>query len=70
MVSSAHALLVSYGVCQSGCNAVAVACYSAAGVVFGTVTAGAGIPATVAGCNLSLGVCMSACVAALVSPIP
>ena len=33
---------LAYGVCQSGCNAVVVACYAAAGCTFGTVTAGAG----------------------------
>jgi hypothetical protein len=38
-----------------GCNGVAVACYAAAGYTFGTVTAGAGIPAVIAGCNSALG---------------
>lgn len=37
-----------------GCNAVAVACYGAAGVQFGTVLAPAA-PATIAGCNAALG---------------
>lgn len=36
--------LLSYGMCQTGCNAVAVACYTAAGATFGTVTAGIGVP--------------------------
>ena len=36
---------LAYGICQTGCNAVAVACYAAAGLTFGTVTAGVGIPA-------------------------
>ena len=31
---------LAYGICQTGCNAVAVACYGAAGFAFGTVTAG------------------------------
>ena len=33
---------LSGAICSAGCAAVVVACYSAAGVVFGTVTAGAG----------------------------
>lgn len=32
---------LSYGICQSGCNALVVSCYAAAGFTFGTVTAGA-----------------------------
>ena len=35
---------LAYGICQTGCNAVVVACYAAAGFTFGTVTAGAGVP--------------------------
>ncbi|OBZ83014.1 hypothetical protein A0J61_08935 [Choanephora cucurbitarum] len=60
----------SYGICQAGCNAVAVACYAGAGFTFGTVTAGAGIPAVILGCNAALGTCMTACVAAGLAPIP
>ena len=60
----------SYAICQTGCNAVVVACYAAAGLTFGTVTGGAGIPAAAAACNSALGVCMAACVAAGCSPIP
>lgn len=59
---------LAYGICQTGCNAVVVACYTAAGCTFGTVTAGAGIPAVIAGCNTSLGICMAACVAAGFAP--
>ena len=33
-----------------GCAAVVVACYSAGGFVFGTVTAGAGVPAAIVAC--------------------
>jgi len=61
---------LAYGICQTGCNAVAVACYAAAGVTFGTVTAGAGVPAAIVACNAALGVCMAACVAAGLSPTP
>ena len=46
---------LAYGICQTGCNAMVVACYAAAGFTFGTVTAGAGVPAAVIGCNAALG---------------
>jgi hypothetical protein len=53
--------LATYGACQSGCNVAAVACYASAGVIFGTVTLGAGVPAAVAACATQQGVCMAAC---------
>ncbi len=59
---------LAYGICQTGCNAVVVACYAAAGFTFGTVTAGAGIPAVLVGCNSALGVCMAGCIAAGFAP--
>ncbi|CAG2178077.1 unnamed protein product, partial [Oppiella nova] len=40
-------LIVGYGGCQTACNAAWVACLATAGVVAGTVTAGAGAPAAV-----------------------
>lgn len=55
------ASLASYGMCQSACNGGACGCYTSAGFVFGTVTAGAGIPAAIVTCNSILGVCMSVC---------
>lgn len=61
---------LAYGICQTGCNAVVVACYAGAGFTFGTVTAGAGVPAAIVACNTSLGVCMAACVAAGLTPTP
>ena len=60
----------AYGICQTGCNALVVACYAAAGFTFGTVTAGAGVPAAIVACNTQLGVCMAACVAAGFAPTP
>ena len=51
---------LAYGICQTGCNSVAVACYAAAGATFGTVTAGAGVPAAILACNAALGTCMAA----------
>jgi hypothetical protein len=60
--------IVSYGICQTGCNAVAVACYAAAGFTFGVPTGGAAIPAAIVSCNTALGVCMAVC--ALTIPLP
>ena len=51
----------SYALCQTACNTGAVTCYASFGFVFGTVTAGAGVPAAVAGCNAALSACMTAC---------
>ncbi|RMX68462.1 hypothetical protein DD238_006490 [Peronospora effusa] len=52
---------LAYGICQTGCNAIVVACYAAAGAVFG--------PAVIA-CNVALGTCMASCVAAGCAPTP
>ena len=70
LVDMAGAGPLAYGVCQTGCNAIVVACYAAAGFTFGTVTGGAGIPASVVACNTSLGFCMASCVAAGFAPTP
>ena len=59
---------LAYAVCQTGCNAVWVACVSAAGGVAGVSTGGAGVPAAILACNAAQGVCMAACVAAGLSP--
>jgi hypothetical protein len=61
---------LSYGICQTGCNALAVACYASAGLTFGTITAGTGAPLAAIACNAALGTCMASCVAAGFSPIP
>ncbi|KAE8877033.1 hypothetical protein PF005_g13796 [Phytophthora fragariae] len=61
---------LAYGICQTGCNAVAVACYAAGGAVFGTMTAGVGTAPAVLACNAALGVCMAGCVAAGCTPTP
>ena len=61
--------LLAYGLCQAGCAAVVVACYSNAGFVFGTVTAGAGTPPAI--CNATIGKCRAACAeVTLLAPIP
>ncbi|KAF1791546.1 hypothetical protein GQ600_7838 [Phytophthora cactorum] len=53
--SEVNAGPLAYGICQTGCNAVAAACYAAAGAVFGTVTGGIGTMPAIIGCNVALG---------------
>ena len=54
---------MSYGACQTACNAGVVACYSAAGLTFGAATGGAALPAAALACNTAQGSCMAACAA-------
>ena len=54
----AYAGLIAYGICQTGCNMGAVACYAAAGATFGTIAAPAA-PAAILACNAALGTCMA-----------
>ena len=58
LTSTARSGPLAYGICQTGCNTVWVACVAAAGGVAGVSTGGAAVP----------GVCMAACVAAGLSP--
>ncbi|KAH9948988.1 hypothetical protein B0H21DRAFT_689192 [Amylocystis lapponica] len=70
LAASANAGPIAYGICQTGCNTVAVACYAAAGVQFGTIAAPLA-PATVLGCNTALGTCSAACATVcLLAPTP
>lgn len=59
----------AYGVCQAGCAGVVMACYSAAGFIWGA-TLGATVPATILACNASFGACQAACAAVLLAPTP
>jgi hypothetical protein len=70
MASCIEAGPAAYGICQAGCAALAVACYAAAGAVFGTVTAGVGTPAAILACNAAFGQCSAACIAAGFLPTP
>lgn len=55
--------IAAYGLCQTGCNTAAVACYAAAGgAVFGVVL----VPA----CSAAQGACMAACAAMALAPTP
>ena len=62
--------LLAYGICQTGCNTVWVACVAAAGGTAGVSTGGAAVPAAILACNAAQGVCMAACVAAGITPTP
>ncbi|KAJ7155878.1 hypothetical protein C8R46DRAFT_1116710 [Mycena filopes] len=53
-------------VCQTGCNNMTVACYSAAGLVFGTLIADADAPVAALACNKAQGECSSNCTTASV----
>ncbi|KAF4567255.1 hypothetical protein EYR40_006252 [Pleurotus pulmonarius] len=69
-LSGVQAGIIAYGICQTGCNVVAVACYAAAGFTFGTVAAPAA-PAAILACNAALGTCSSACATVgLLAPTP
>lgn len=59
---------LAYGICQTGCNAVWVACVAAAGGVAGVSTGGIAVPAAILACNAAQGTCMAACVAAGLLP--
>lgn len=60
---------VGYGICQAGCSAIVMACYSAAGFTWGA-TLGASAPATIVACNTAFGSCQAACAAVLLAPVP
>ena len=62
--------LLAYGICQSGCNSLWVACVAAAGGTAGVTTGGAAVPAAILACNVGQGTCMAACVAAGLTPTP
>ena len=68
LFATANSGPLAYGVCQTGCNTVWVACVAAAGGTAGVSTGGVGVPAAILACNTAQGVCMAACVAAGLSP--
>ena len=61
LLSPAQGGPVAYGLSQTGCNAVWVACVSGAGGVAGVSTGGAGIPAAISACNTAQRICMATC---------
>ncbi|CAL8100433.1 unnamed protein product [Orchesella dallaii] len=69
-VNEADAGLGLGALCSAGCATMAVACYSAAGAVFGTVTAGIGTAPAILACNAAFGTCMGNCAIATAAPTP
>ncbi len=67
--STAIAGPAAYGICQSGCAAIVMACYGAAGATWGA-TLGATAPATVVVCNAAFGACSAKCALVLLAPTP
>ncbi|RAO67069.1 uncharacterized protein BHQ10_003081 [Talaromyces amestolkiae] len=67
LTTSVTAGPAAYGVCQTGCAAVVMACYSAAGFTWGA-TLGATAPASIIACNTAYGTCQAACAAVLLTP--
>ena len=49
---------LAYGICQTGCNTVWVACVTAAGGVAGVSTGGTAVPAAILACNAAQGTCI------------
>lgn len=81
MVSQVSAGFLTVGACYTACNAGVVACYSAAGLIFGvsvvsgppgwwTMITGGGAAAAAATCSAAQGVCMAACTATVIAPTP
>ena len=68
MGSCTQAGPAAYGICQAGCAAVVVACYAAAGFIFGTVTGGIGAPPPILACNVAFGKCSASCAIAVFLP--
>merc|ERR1712080_708687 len=69
-LSLSHGGPAAYGLCQTGCNTVWVACVAAAGGTAGVSTGGAGVPAAILACNAANGVCMATCAGLLLTPTP
>ncbi|KAJ8594645.1 hypothetical protein M405DRAFT_808728 [Rhizopogon salebrosus TDB-379] len=59
---------LGYAICQTGCNALAVACYAGAGFTFGVALPAA--PPVIIACNAGLGTCMAACAVVALGPTP
>lgn len=66
---SVHCGPFAAGICYTGCNTLWVTCVAGAGGIAGVTTGAGAIPAVLA-CNAGQGICMGACVAALMAPTP
>ncbi|KAF8463720.1 hypothetical protein BDZ91DRAFT_627842, partial [Kalaharituber pfeilii] len=73
LVTGTEAGPVGYALCQGGCASVVMACYSAAGAVWGTnpwLAAGVPVPAAIVGCNSAYAGCQAKCAVVALSPTP
>jgi hypothetical protein len=73
LIATSNAGPVGVGLCYSACNAGYVSCLAASGIVAGTtgpVGWWAWLTGAGAACNATQGICMSACTALIVAPIP
>lgn len=68
LIPMAHGGLLAYGVCQAGCAAVVVACYSVAGFTFGVALPV--VPPALLVCNAAFGKCQAACAVVALAPTP
>ncbi|KAF5560641.1 methyltransferase [Fusarium phyllophilum] len=60
----------AYAACQAGCSAIVMACYGAAGVIWGTILV-VNAPPTIIACNDAFGTCSAVCAkVALFAPTP
>ncbi|KAG6331624.1 hypothetical protein ID866_7469 [Astraeus odoratus] len=59
---------LAYAACQTGCNAIVVACYAGAGFTFGVALPVA--PPAILACNAALGTCMATCATIALAPTP
>lgn len=69
LISCTNSGLLSTPACITLCNIAAAACYTAAGLVIGTVTLGAGAPPAAIACSAGQGVCMTGCLGTAISPL-
>lgn len=69
LISIAVAGPAAYGVCQSGCAGLVMACYAAGGATWGA-TLGATAGPTIMACNTAFGICSAKCAALLLAPTP
>jgi hypothetical protein len=69
IIPTADAEPLAYGLCQSGCAGVVMACYTAGGATW-CATLAATAPATILACNAAFGKCSAVCAALLLRPTP
>lgn len=69
LIGAAQAGPAAYATCQAGCAKVVVACWSAAGYMFGVPIPGMA-PTAIVTCNVAFGACQAACAVVALTPGP